>query len=346
MRNYLLTVVFLIYSLGICQTEESISNLDFLDTQVEIITNDINNINTETLDDNNINLINKLPEKVYKLKFESVEFFRKINSKHMSVVDELISDTLRLSEEISNLKLSLSLVDADRRDRIFNIIKEIKGDLTTENNQILELRADNEKLEKSELELKTKVSVYNYEKESLNNKLEEANDKIEQYEKKLKKYNTAFKFGISVGFNFYTNNELDYTVKSDSTLRESGNSNGISIVLSAVSAFRLKNGNHIIFNLPLSDFVANPEKSIGLFNKRIAGGLGYGFNLAKDKNSLASFVVILNVSPYNDLNYNDLKNRKFEDLKEFDRLDPKNYGSSTNYTYSLTFGFSYFIPAK
>ena len=97
-------------------------------------------------------------------------------------------------------------------------------------------------------------------------------------------------------------------------------------------------------NIPLGDFTSDPTQAVGIFNRRIAVGLGYARRISKDTPNLllsGSF----NISPYEQIDFSEIKDRKFN-LQEFTRLDPKNFGSSTNYSYSFTFGIVYTFNNK
>jgi hypothetical protein len=115
----------------------------------------------------------------------------------------------------------------------------------------------------------------------------------------------------------------------------------VSGIISAVVSISLDslNKNNIIINLPLGDFTSSPSQAMGLFNQRVAVGLGYARSISKVSPNLllsASF----NISPYEQIDYSEIEGKKF-DLLEYTKLKPEDYGSTTAYSYSLTIGFVY-----
>lgn len=162
---------------------------------------------------------------------------------------------------------------------------------------------------------------------------------LKEENKELKTELTRFKhgvfFGLGFGFNYFVNSPPKYYVTSDSSIGEFGSENGLSFILSGFMAYKVNEKHSLIFNIPLSDVTNREEFKIGLFNQKMAGGLGYGRNLGN-----VSLIFIMNVSPYNVLEKELLKDEKFE-YEKYSLINPSDYPSTTKYSPSFTLGFSY-----
>jgi len=95
----------------------------------------------------------------------------------------------------------------------------------------------------------------------------------------------------------------------------------------------------VVINIPLGDFTSNSDRAIGLFNNRIAVGLGYSMAPFKDVPYL-SFTGILNMSPFEKLDFETLKSEKVL-LPKYTKLKPQDFGSTTDISYSFTIGIVY-----
>jgi hypothetical protein len=160
--------------------------------------------------------------------------------------------------------------------------------------------------------------------------------KNEELRKRLRKYEQGAFAGLSFGFNFFFNQAPQYYVKQDSTLGVYGNRRGMSFIISGVLGYKINEKHSILFNVPLQDFTADSQNAIGLFNKRMAGGLGYGMNLQQ-----LTFMAIINISPYERLETDLLEGHKFQEQEVMSRLDLSNLPVSQAYSPSFTIGVSY-----
>ena len=110
----------------------------------------------------------------------------------------------------------------------------------------------------------------------------------------LRQYKNGVFFGIGFGFNYFTSSppkvlrqkrQHDRGVRKREWLELS--------FLSGFMAYKIKEKHSLIFNVPLGDVTNREEFKIGLFNQKMAGGIGYGRNLGN-----VSLIFIMNISPY------------------------------------------------
>lgn len=148
-------------------------------------------------------------------------------------------------------------------------------------------------------------------------------------------------FGIGFGFNYFLSSPPNYYLKTDSTIGVYGNESGMSFILSGFMAYKINEKHSLIFNVPLGDITNRDEFKIGLFNQKMAGGIGYGRNLGN-----VSIIGIINISPYDKIELEVVEDEKFRDGK-FSKVDPSDLPSTTYYSPSFTIGFSYnFVPGN
>lgn len=159
-------------------------------------------------------------------------------------------------------------------------------------------------------------------------------------EKKLKLYEHGTYWGLSLGFNYFLNNPPNYYIKPDSTIGTIGSPKGISFLVSAIVGYKFNEKNSFIFNVPLGDFTRNSQNAIGLFNQKLAGGLGYGYHI-----SGVAVIGIINISPYEKLAPELLDGKKIEG-DVYSKIDLKDYPTSTAYSPSFTLGMSYNFVGK
>ncbi len=200
-----------------------------------------------------------------------------------------------------------------------------------------ELRATSEVLEMQlkQLELNQKVELLKRDTHDLKTRvklLEAANKQIQD---ELEQYQKGVFFGLGFGFNFFINSPPKYFIKPDSTIGSYGESNGVSFILSGFMAYKLDANNSLIFNVPLGDVTNREEFKIGLFNQKMAGGIGYGRNIGN-----ISMILIVNMSPSEYIELDIIQQEKFEEEK-YSKVNPSNYPSTTRYSPSFTIGFSY-----
>lgn len=174
---------------------------------------------------------------------------------------------------------------------------------------------------------------------TMSGRIREVESENETLKSDLSRYKTGIFFGLGFGYNYFMNAPLTYYVQEDSTLASYGETRGMSFILSGFLAYKITPKHSVIFNVPLGDITNRDDFRIGLFNKKMAGGLGYGYNLGN-----VSIICIVNVSPYEQIAYNILKAERFEE-DQFTRIDPGIYPNVTRYSPSCTIGLSYNFAA-
>ena len=194
--------------------------------------------------------------------------------------------------------------------------------------QVLELKMQ-------QLELNRQIELLQRDTTDLNREIQDLKETNNELNSELKGYKNGVFFGIGFGFNYFTSSPPKYYVKNDSTIGEYGNENGLSFILSGFMAYKIKEKHSLIFNVPLGDVTNREEFKIGLFNQKMAGGIGYGRNLGN-----VSLIFIMNISPYESIESDLLADEKFE-MEKYTKIDPQDYPSTTRYSPSFTFGFSY-----
>jgi hypothetical protein len=343
MRKITLLLTLFLYGISFCQEKNFEPSASFIN-QINSINSKILNIQ-ELLAENKLQEANKLIEKL-PIEIEGFKFLYKADA--TEIYERNIIEIKTLNKNLSDLKKELLTLKDENKVLKSNANKEIVVFLEkflakkdSSDKKITELESENEKLNNERLELtEIKTSAIG-ETLRLADSIKVLKNTNLDLENQLKSIYTSVKFGLSIGFNGFIKNELDYVIRADSTVRETGNSSGISGLISAVIAIRLdpENKNNLLVNIPLGDFTSDPTQAIGIFNSRIAVGLGYARSISKDSPNLligASF----NISPYEQIDFSEIKDRKFE-LQEFTRLNPENYGSTTSYSYSFTVGIVY-----
>ena len=146
--------------------------------------------------------------------------------------------------------------------------------------------------------------------------------------------------GLSFGFNYFRNASLDYYVAADSSLGVYGNRTGVSGMLSAMLGYRFKPNHSILINIPLGDFSGDPNRAIGVFNKRIAGGLGYGFNMDQ-----LALIGVVNLYPYEEVALDVVQGKKLPQ-EPFTIPDVSNLPKQNNVSPSITIGVCYYFIGK
>lgn len=200
--------------------------------------------------------------------------------------------------------------------------------LKTQTNQVLELKMQ-------QLELNQKIELLQRDTSNLHKEIAQLKEENATLGTELQQYKNGIFFGIGFGFNYFTSSPPKYYIKNDSTIGEYGNENGLSFILSGFMAYKIKEKHSLIFNVPLGDVTNREEFKIGLFNQKMAGGIGYGRNLGN-----VSLIVIMNISPYESIEKELLSEEKF-DMEKYTKIDPREYPSTTRYSPSFTIGFSY-----
>lgn len=141
--------------------------------------------------------------------------------------------------------------------------------------------------------------------------------------------------GLSFGFNYFFNGEEHYYVKQDSTIGSYGKKQGVSGMLSALVGYKLNSKHSVLLNVPLGDLSSSPNQAIGVFNKKVAGGLGYGYNVSD-----LSFILVVNIFPYDKLALEIVQDKKFEQ-EPYTVAKLEDMPTTTAYSPSITIGVCY-----
>ncbi len=175
----------------------------------------------------------------------------------------------------------------------------------------------------------------------ISNVLAEIEQRLDDLESSTQKNEGAFvnnlQFGLSFGFNYFTNAAPRYYVQGDSTLGTYGKTRGVSGMLSALLGYKVSDKHSILINIPLGDISGNPNQAIGIFNQRVAGGLGYGYNIDK-----LSIIGVINVYPYEEVALDVVDGKKYEQ-EPLTLLDTSNLPKQSNVSPSLTVGICYYL---
>lgn len=165
--------------------------------------------------------------------------------------------------------------------------------------------------------------------------LEQRITELEKNSKESSEFLNDVQVGLSFGFNYFLNGQQNYYIKPDSTIGTFGNSQGVSGMLSALLGYRIVEKYSVFLNVPLGDISPNPNQAIGVFNKKVAGGLGYGYNY-KD----LSLIVVVNIFPYEKLALEILEGQKL-DLEPLSVLETEELPTVMAYSPSITVGVCY-----
>ncbi len=114
-------------------------------------------------------------------------------------------------------------------------------------------------------------------------------------------------FGLSFGFNGYVNGPKSFYIRDDSTLGPFGESKGVSGMLSALLGYSIGRKHSIYLNVPLSDFNFGNNATLGVFNRKVAGGIGYGYVVGS-----ISFIAVVNIYPYEEPALDILEDKKYD----------------------------------
>lgn len=186
-----------------------------------------------------------------------------------------------------------------------------------------------------QMKLQQKIELLQRDTSSLGKEILDLKEENTGLKTELQRFKNGVFFGLGFGFNYFVNSPPKYYVTSDSTIGEYGSESGLSFILSGFMAYKVNEKHSLIFNVPLSDVTNREEYKIGLFNQKMAGGLGYGRNLGN-----VSLIFIMNVSPYNVLERELLEEEKFQ-YEKYSLVNPSDYPNTTKYSPSFTLGFSY-----
>ena len=222
----------------------------------------------------------------------------------------------------------------------FSIYNQMEKMFEKRESEMIELKMENQNLKKQNYYLKMDTIRWrnNFQK-SRDNEVR-AKNQTKSLERKIRQYEHGTYWGLSLGFNYFFNNQPNYYIKPDSTIGVLGSPSGLSFLVSAIVGYKFNEKHSFIFNVPLGDFTRNSQNAIGLFNQKLAGGLGYGYHIAG-----VALIAILNISPYEKLAPELLDGKKIEG-EIYSRIDLSNYPTSTAYSPSITLGMSYNFKGK
>lgn len=348
MRKHILFFALFIIGNIYCQNEKLEPSTSFIN-QINKINSSVSKIQ-ELIKNEKLQeaekIINNLPKEINGFEFLYSSDVTKIYENNQAEIKKLKENLTNLKEKIATLNDENKILKSDTNKEIVIFLENFLAKKDLSDKKISELEDENENLNSEKIKLIETKATAKAEIVRLNDSIKVLKKSNLEINEKLNSIYSSVKIGLSIGFNRFVNNELDYIVRADSTVRETGNSSGTSGLISAVIAIRLdkENKHNAIINIPLGDFTSDPTQAVGIFNRRIAVGLGYARRISKDTPNLllsGSF----NISPYEQIDFSEIKDRKFN-LQEFTRLDPKNFGSSTNYSYSFTFGIVYTFNNK
>ncbi len=237
------------------------------------------------------------------------------------------------------LKLKANLVENDTSD-VDRLLNKIDVVYKKREAEIIGLKIDILKLEKQNYHLRLDTLKLSQRYKKSLETISKIKTETKKLEKKIKYYEHGSYWGLSLGFNYFLNNPPNYYVKPDSTIGTLGTSNGLSFLISAIIGYKFNGKHSFVFNVPLGDFTQNSQNAIGLFNQKLAGGLGYGYHI-----SGVSIIAIINISPYERLDPQLLNTIKV-DADAYSKFNINDYPTSTAYSPSFTLGLSYNFLGK
>ncbi len=261
---------------------------------------------------------------VYAYKYENRSYFKKV--KYLDSCFTLLK-----------VKTNNITIDSTASEKI---ICQVERVFKNREGEIIGLKIENQNLRKQNYYLR--MDTIRWSDRCRKAKENEVKSKIQTkaFEKRLKLYEHGTYWGLSLGFNYFFNNPPNYYIKPDSTIGTIGTPKGVSFLVSAIIGYKFNEKHSFIFNVPLGDFTRNSQNAIGLFNQKLAGGLGYGYHI-----SGVSIIAIINVSPYEKLAPELLDGKKIEG-NVYSKIDLKDYPTSTAYSPSFTLGMSYNFVGK
>ena len=166
-------------------------------------------------------------------------------------------------------------------------------------------------------------------------------DELEDKEEESGELLNHIQLGLSFGFNYYSNAPKGYYIQADSTIGIFGKTKGYSGMLSALFGYKISPKHSILVNIPLGDLSGNASQSIGVFNKKIAGGLGYGYNIRN-----LAIIGVINMFPYEELAYEVVSEKKQEG-EPYTIIDITNLPKQSKVSPSITVGICYnFLKPK
>ena len=245
----------------------------------------------------------------------------------------------RLDSCFTILKLATNLSPKDSFESN-KIVYQIERVIKRREIEIVGLKVENQNLKKQNYYLKMDTIRWSERCKKAKENEQVAKTQNKSLIKKLKLYEHGTYWGLSLGFNYFLNNAPNYYIKPDSTIGSIGTAKGLSFLVSAIIGYKFNEKHSFIFNVPLGDFTHNSQNAIGLFNQKLAGGLGYGYHI-----SGVAIIAILNASPYEKLAPELLDNKKIEG-EVYSKINLANYPTSTSYSPSFTLGMSYNFLGK
>lgn len=247
-----------------------------------------------------------------------------------------------LSNKINELELKIKLLESQDVNATAKAVADIISANDTKTQDISRLGKEKSQLIDENKNLLEKNESLTIRLTTSEERLKSSTEKNNELQVKIDKFSSAVKFGLSIGFNYYFNNQKDYIVQIDSTVKELGSGNGASGIISGVVSIRLTDDNrhNLVVNIPLGDFTSGSDRAVGIFNNRIAVGLGYAYAPFQNSAPNLSFKAIFNMSPYQKIDYDLIQSSKVS-LPNFSKLKPEDFGATSAVSYSFTLGIVY-----
>jgi hypothetical protein len=335
----------LILFIGKINAQTTNDHVNSLRTKIEAAKTHIQNNEMQKLTD----VLEQIKLDLEQFKAYEAASVDKVQTDLNQVINKLKAEAVLKDQTISDLTKQLQIARTDKTNEILKFVEAIIRERDNSQQILQQSTKDKEELQlKYDNLIKTKETLV-ADNTLLNSEVQRLKDKNIELSDKLETYSSSVKLGLSIGFNYYWNNQVDYIVQANSKVKESGSPEGMSGIISGVVIIRLSKKNkfpqhNAVINIPLGDFTSGSDRAVGIFNNRIAVGLGYSLTPFENAPSL-SFTAIFNVSPYQKIDYDLIKDINFN-LPTFTKLKPDDYGATTAVSGSFTIGIVYsFINA-
>lgn len=289
----------------------------------------INILNTSIGD--KINPISEITDICLQSISASIDFqFESIKTQYESISQTLAECNKRNNNEVANVLLS-------RLKELFDKLEQKERDLNNRDIRIEKLSKDSLALSNNIKNLTETARVKSLVIDSLKKEIEKKDIAIEIY----REQKSLFNIGLAFGVNIDSKGDYNYLVNPDSTIQEKQVGVGGNGMVSAVASFEFllpfiqsfsknlfgwndetKNNRplpgyfKILLNIPLTETLyQDKENAIGLFNKKIALGIGVGLDLLRlgNGNQSLSIFYIINFSSVRKLQTEYYKDYKFSE---------------------------------
>jgi len=302
---------------------------------------------------------NTIRSKVSEYKLIQQTCLSNISLKVNSDLELISSNITNFEQKVKDKNAQLEDCNKKNNNEVANsLLKELK-DLfkNSEEKQILidkqntkidKLKTDSINIWKQFAHIQSDTVVLNKQIVDYKKELKNRDDMIEVY----KDQKSLFSIGLAFGPNFDSKGDYTYLVSQDSTIQEKQVGIGANGMVSAVVSFEFKipfmektsqkifkwtesskenrpfpGSYKFLLNVPLTEtLLQDKENAIGIFNKKVALGLGFGIDvlkLANGKQSLSIFY-IANFSPIKKLDVDYYSDYKFKEGYP-NKIDLNNY---------------------